>query len=501
MSSRRYMGTPLVSPTTRGESTLFSFDDVSIPFTRNLRMTMHPPRKHPGNPLVRRGPPGAPDSFGVQFYGSIVRHEGKFKLWYVAVDEELNRHSGSVTCWRPAYAESRDGIHWEKPNLGLVEYKGDRDNNLVLMEPAPLGTINLKVLVEPEDPDPNRRYKMIAHTCVVEGKKKGQSTLCPLFSADGVRWRLGVDAVPVNGLLPKEKMVIPPHHFEGAGGLYKWQGLYSAAGQGGRGTLAHSGRPIVTYRSPDLIHWSETLHVSFLREGQHEAFPEGEGEETHEGVSVWHRGNVLLGLYGLWHGAPEWKDRTLDLGFLISNDGIHFREPVTDLVYLRRGEDGEWDQGGLIQGHGFENVGDKTYLWYGAWDLRVGLSFVPRGGVGLATLDRDRLGSLSVLDPAGPASFVTSALNNHLPATLWINADGLSADARLRVELLDALERPLPGYSGGEAAIVEQSALRTPISWGGEERIADLGTAFKINVTFEGRRRQDIRVYALYLGG
>ena len=36
------------------------------------------------------------------------------------------------------------------------------------------------------------------------------------------------------------------------------------------------------------------------------------------------------------------------------------------LVY--RGEDQAWEQGGLIQGQGFENVGEQTYIWYGTWD-------------------------------------------------------------------------------------------------------------------------------------
>ena len=254
------------------------------------------------------------------------------------------------------------------------------------------------------------------------------------------------------------------------------------------------------HRSPDLIQWSETVSVGFLREGQHRSFPYSEGEETHEGVSVWHRGNVLLGLYGLWHGGPEWKDRTLDLGFLISNDGVHFREPLTDFVLLRRGEDAEWDQGGLIQGQGFENVGDQTYIWYGAWDLRAGLPYVPRGGVGLATLDRDRLGSLSMRDPASRASFVTSALRVNQPAGVWVNADGLSPEATLRVELLDAWERPLPGYSGDQAALVTRSGLRTQVSWPGRDLISDLDGPFKIRIGFDGQDRRAIRLFALYVG-
>ena len=63
------------------------------------------------------------------------------------------------------------------------------------------------------------------------------------------------------------------------------------------------------------------------------------------------------------------------------------------------------------------------------------------------------------------------------------------------------MERPLPGYSGAEAAIVQQPALRAPVSWRGKDQISDLGTAFKVKGTFEGRKSQAIRLYAMYIGG
>jgi hypothetical protein len=117
-------------------TTLFAFDDQSMPLRQNLVLTMTNPEKHPANPILRNGAQGEPDSYRVQFYGSVIRHQGKFKLWYVAGGEEaleaLGRHS--LRGWYPAYAESDDGIHWTKPKLGLVEYRGRRDNNLLLLE-------------------------------------------------------------------------------------------------------------------------------------------------------------------------------------------------------------------------------------------------------------------------------------------------------------------------------------------------------------------------------
>jgi hypothetical protein len=492
------------------EAVLFAFDDVAIPFTRNLRLSMRQPRKHDANPVLPRGPAGSADEFGVQFYGSIVRDAGRFKLWYIAIDAEFGNPAAWVRSLRPAYAESADGIRWTRPELGLVEHRGSRKNNLVAVEPAPLRMINLKVLVEPDDPDPGRRYKMTAHTWWSDEGREGKGTLAPLVSADGLRWRLVLDRRPVAGYLAARDMFLPRHHFEAAGGLYRWNGVYYAAGQsspegpsrvhsGRHGTGSYSGRELLLHRSPDFLHWSETAHVGFVRDAQRRAFRFGAGEETHEGVSVWHRGNVLVGLYGLWHGGPEWRDRTLDLGFLISNDGVRFREPARDWPFLEHGPDGAWDQGGLLQGQGFENVGDRTYVWYGAWDLRVGLRFLPRGGLGLAVLDRDRFGALALREP-GTGAFVTAPLQADGPARLWMNVDGIAPEARVRVELRDEQDRPLPGFSGTSAGTVRQSGFRSPVEWGRETMIRGPRRPFRVAVALEGERADTLRFYALYVG-
>lgn len=484
------------------EATLFAFDDVAIPFTHNLRLSMHPPRKHPANPVLPRGEPDTPDEFGVQFYGSILRDEGKFRMWYVAVNKGLTRSTAYTTSLRQAYAESDDGIHWRRPSLGLVEYRGSRDNNLMLVEPGPLGAVNLKVIHEPDDPDPSRRYKMTNLTWWLRDGGRGSGTLAPLVSRDGLRWKLAIDTAPVDGMLLLDDIVLPPYHVEAAGGLYKWDGMYYATGQTHVDVHATGaiGRTVTTFRSPDFVRWSETKNLAFVREGQHGSFEPGTGEETHEGIAVWDRGNVLLGVFGLWHGDPEWAGTTIDLGLVLSNDGLRFREPIPGYVFLERGDDGLWDQGGLIQGQGFENVGDETYIYYGAWDPRRGLDFEPRGGVGLATLSRDRLGSLSPIVETGDACLVTSAVESDGAIRLRVNADGLSPDTWLSIELLDARERPLPGYSGEDAARVDVPGLRQPVVWTKGDTMIGARGRFKVRVTFAGPRRGASRLYALYLG-
>ncbi len=81
---------------------------------------------------MQRGGPGTPDAMGVQFYGSVIQDGGRYRMWYVAWDDEAKSKSPSAR-WRAAYAESTDGVTWVKPELGLVEFRGSRENNLVDM--------------------------------------------------------------------------------------------------------------------------------------------------------------------------------------------------------------------------------------------------------------------------------------------------------------------------------------------------------------------------------
>ncbi len=194
---------------------------------------------------------------------------------------------------------------------------------------------------------------------------------------------------------------------------------------------------------------------------------------------------------------------TIDkLGFVLSNDGHKFREPKHEWPLLERGKDGEWDQGGLIQGQGFENIGTQTLLYYGTWDPRpTGGTPQPRGGVGVAVLPRDRFADLVVdTSSEGPgdyqlpqvtAELVTASIAVTKPR-FFINADGLGADAALRIELLDHHERPI----SGRTAIVRQSGFQTPIQWAEDSKLPE---RVRLHVIFEGARRTDIRLNVIYI--
>ena len=49
---------------------------------------------------------------------------------YVTTEGKLTEAHRPYAC----YAESRDGIHWTRPQLGLVAFEGSKQNNIVLSE-------------------------------------------------------------------------------------------------------------------------------------------------------------------------------------------------------------------------------------------------------------------------------------------------------------------------------------------------------------------------------
>jgi len=113
-------------------------------------------------------------------YCSVVREAGRWRLWYEAYDHTYRNDADGYLC----YAESRDGVHWEKPNLSLVEVNGSRDNNVLISGRETGGIHGHNVFLDPAAP-PADRYKIV-FTRWLEGKWQ----VFGGASADGLYWRL-----------------------------------------------------------------------------------------------------------------------------------------------------------------------------------------------------------------------------------------------------------------------------------------------------------------------
>jgi hypothetical protein len=484
------------------ETVLFAFDEHGIPWRHNLQLTMVAAEKHPENPVLRCGPDGAPDHGHAVIYGSVLWIGDRFRMWYLGMIQRELQRGNAPGWWRPmCYAESTDGIHWTKPELGLAELNGSTKNNICLVEGEPfsLTRVNdfLSVMHDPEDPDPARRFKVayIAHPPFedVHGGRSGigpnESRWCAMVcatSADGLRWK-------VDGDRPKNASA---ERFE-VSSLYRFGGVYHANGQlispwtslpDGR----EAGRVMLGYRSADFSNWSHVPTLAFARPGQLLATPIP-GQQTHMGAGIWNRGNVLVGLYGQWQDGPKEKPKgsthlwgtRIDLGFVYSTDGVRFHEPVPDFKTVARGGEGEWDSIALLQGHAFANVGERTYLWYSHWDCEGQFRAQE---IGLATLRRDGFGYLSARANGAPAELVTQALEARAGARVFVNVEGVSAEAPLKLELLDEKGAAI----AGAAVEVRQSGTRV------EAALPAIGSR-RVAIRAEFPAKPEVRLYALYL--
>jgi len=103
-----------------------------------LERVFHAPAKHAANPVIVKDKPweGRPGRGGPYLYGTVMWDEGKLLMWY-----QINDGGNRI-----GYAESQDGLAWTKPDLGLIEFEGSKDNNLCLF-------------LAPEDTQPEPPYR------------------------------------------------------------------------------------------------------------------------------------------------------------------------------------------------------------------------------------------------------------------------------------------------------------------------------------------------------
>lgn len=469
------------------EVVLFPFDNYAVPFRSGLQLSLVEGRLQK-SPVLPLGRGNQPDSLGISFYGTVIRMATQLRMWYLCAGD---REKGVGFSWLPGarwrvcYAVSTDGINWEKPNLGLVEYGGNTQNNLVGLDPYKQEVISCVVIYDPDDPNPTRRFKMMyeAHGGVNSAA----------YSRDGLVWTNS----PRN---PVIRIRFEPT------GLIKHHGLFYAVGH----TSDFNKRLLAVHASADFESWTEAVSLGFRRDYIGTLHPPMWGKQVHLGAGLWDRGNVILGLYGQWNElSPESNDRRdirMNLGLVISHDAIHYHEPIpnfqmissTDMKFPTLGF-----RPALAQGQAFLNLGEKTLAWYSLWG--------PGGsdGVYLATWDRDRLGyyyvSAEPIEGQRPSEgvaphFVSCPIRLDKAGTkVYVNSEGLGEYSNVTVEILDESFEGIPGYSGSDSVPLTTSGLRQQIGWRNNKSLPKFDHPVRIRVNFGGLQVEHARVYAVYL--
>jgi hypothetical protein len=173
-------------------------------------------------------------------YATVLDDDGLFRMYYRGLPL-AGGESDAVVC----YAESRDGVSWVKPDLGLFEVEGTKQNNVVLATNEFSRNFSPFIDSRPGVPA-SERFKAIAGV-----ETKG---LVAFVSSDGIRWRRwAADYIFTAGMFDSHNVVFWSVH-ENAYVCY----FRTWTGEGFEGF-----RTVSRTTSPDLLNWSQPVAMGF----------------------------------------------------------------------------------------------------------------------------------------------------------------------------------------------------------------------------------------------
>jgi len=420
-------------------------DDFLIEKT-DLKRTFHHAVYYAGNPVLspdkeweggesqgHPAPTAMPFSDGVWYDPDAQL----FKMWYMG---------GYVksTC----YAESKDGIHWTKPELEIVP-----GTNIV----QPLGRDSTTVWLDLDDPDPARRYKLFGYML------DARETYTIYASPDGKHWGNPVatsgktgDRCSVFYNPFRKKWVYSIRDYDpksiGRYRRYHEGGDFVGAAQWADGAPGFwVGADTGDYMRDDLKTPCELYNLDCA---------------AYE--------SLMIGLFSIWRGQPQTRAKPNEICIGFSRDGFHW-DRSTHTPFIPVSETyGDWNWGNVQSAGGcYIAVGDQLYFYVSG---RRGVQGSPSSGVcstGLATLRRDGFASMDAVDAEGT---LTTRPVTFSGKHLFVNADASKGEVRVevlpvlfrgyRVRHVDGtLEPPIDGFDAKSCAPVTSDSTRTPISW------------------------------------
>jgi hypothetical protein len=390
-----------------------------------------PLRKHPGNPLVVKeftwegtGP----------LMGGAVLHDPEddlYRMWYCvwSSDRYYNKLPFS---YNMCYAESKDGIHWEKPALGVFDLEPDERNNLIRLGTDK--TQNMDVCLNPR-PDIYPGKFLAIHN------QKGGVFVS--HSDDGKSFTI------------LQKAAAIPYHSDTHNNFVydevreRWL-LFCRP----RAYAGDHKRRVSMQESTDLRQWSHERTILVPTEIEKQEF---------YGMTVFRRGDLFWGSLKIYDRATGFMHPELAW----SGDGEHWSQVATHPVFLDRGPKGTWDHGMVTLTESPVMVGDEMRFYYGGFEKDHNSSDNP-AAIGLAVGERDRLVGLR---PSGddPGYVLTRPMLVSDAAELFVNAVLPEDGGTIRVELRDDDNRVLDGYSMEESDPVIESGYAQPVTWQGKQ--------------------------------
>jgi hypothetical protein len=381
------------------------------------------------------------------------------------------------------YAESRDGIRWTKPNLGLFEYNGSKQNNIIW---TGVGIHNFAPFLDscPNCPAESR-FKALGGTAKEGG-------LFAFHSPDGIHWSLMRDEpVVTQGAFDSQNLAF----WDPTAGKYRaYFRTFTKGITTGKVWKPAGYRAIRTASSSDFLNWSDEADLTYEDSPVEHLY-------TNQIGPYYRAPHILIGFPTRYvergwspsmRALPEAKHRqqradahlrygtALTEGLLMaSRNGVHFER--WNEAFLRPGPQrpDTWNYGhNYIAWHVVETQSSlpgatselSLYASEGAW---TGDSNAMRR----YTLRLD--GFVSANAPMSGGEVVTKPLK-FSGSKLSINF-ATSAAGSLRVEIQDPAGTPLPGLSLADCPDHFGDSVDRVVTWKNGTDVSSLaGRAVKL---------------------
>ena len=429
--------------------------------------------------------------------------------------------SGQVTHKLGLYAESHDGIHWRKPELGLYQFNGSKANNIVLAN-GDLDGVTIDpsemAIFKDENPaaPPDARYKALVLTRHAEHNTRG---LIALKSADGLRWTpLVKHPVITDGAFDSQNLAF----WDAEHSVYRAYWRYFDRGTPDQPYVGI--RSIRTATSKDFIRWNNQRDLvypdaprthlytnavkpypraphlligfptRYLERELNNGLGEARAKAAPEKIQQWSAS--LRALPELEQrerraaASERYGSALTETVLMASRDGVTFKR--WEEAFLPPGieREGTWNYGHqYVAWHVIETKSDLPGAPNELSFFATESYWTPPGSaLRRYTLRLD--GFVSVQAPMSGGELVTKPVR-FTGRQLRLNFS-TSAAGSVRVELQDEAGRPLPGFSLEDCPPLFGDSVERPVSWrSGTDVGALAGQAIRLRIVL-----QDADVYA-----
>lgn len=387
-------------------------------------------------------------------YYTIFQDGDRYRMYYRGshYDERTRKSAhAEVVC----YAESRDGIHWTKPELGRCEFAGSKANNIVW---DGVGGHNFTPFKDanPACP-PETRYKALAG-----GGGGAKHGLYAFQSADGLRWSL-IRGEPVitKGAFDSQNLAFWDPHAR----------IYREFHRQFRGV-----RDIMTGTSSDFLTWTDPVFLEYPGAPKEHLY-------TNAIQSYERAPHLLIGFPTRFH--PE-RGEQVEPVFMTSRDGCTFRRWPEALIPVTAPENRDGNRSNYMTWGMVKLPGnDNEYSVYATEAYYTG----PDSRVRRFTYRFD--GFVSVQASAAGGQLITKPLR-FAGIKLTINA-ATTAEGRIRVEIQDTTGQAIDGFALADCQPFSGDAIEHPVTWIGGADIGSLAGQ-PVRLRFEC---QDADLYSL----